>query len=102
MGVFHIALFKLKEDAKPENVKEWQRLAQGMVGQVPGLIDLRAATPMELTAPMAKGFDMGVVVVLDYVESLATFFTHPAHDEVNVLYEQVCDKSSTIGYDIEF
>lgn len=28
MGVFHIAWFKLKEDAKPENVKEWQRLAQ--------------------------------------------------------------------------
>lgn len=30
---------------------------------------------------MANGFDMGVVVLLDYVESLATFFTHPSHDE---------------------
>jgi hypothetical protein len=30
---------------------------------------------------MAKGFDMGVVVQLDYIESLATFFTHPSHDE---------------------
>jgi len=30
---------------------------------------------------MAKGFDMGVVVVLDYLESLATFFTHPSHIE---------------------
>jgi hypothetical protein len=30
---------------------------------------------------MAKGFDMGVVVLLDYVESLATFFTHPSHEE---------------------
>jgi hypothetical protein len=46
-----------------------------------GLIDLQAGSPIELTAPMAKGFDMGVVVVLDYVESLATFFTHPSHDE---------------------
>jgi hypothetical protein len=35
---------------------------------------------------MAKGFDMGVVVLLDYVESLATFFTHPSHDE----YVQLC------------
>jgi len=46
-----------------------------------GLLDLRAGSPIELTAPMAKGFDMGVVVLLDYVESLATFFTHPSHDE---------------------
>lgn len=30
---------------------------------------------------MAKGFDMGVVVLLDYLESLATFFTHPSHTE---------------------
>ena len=31
-----VALFKLKEDTDPERVKEWQRLAQGMVGKVPG------------------------------------------------------------------
>lgn len=30
---------------------------------------------------MAKGFDMGAVVLLDYLESLATFFTHPSHIE---------------------
>ncbi|KAK3046351.1 hypothetical protein LTR09_012167 [Extremus antarcticus] len=102
MPVYHIALFKLKEDADPKKVREWQDLACGMVGQVPGLLDLQAAPPLELTAPMAKGFDMGVVVVLDYLESLATFFTHPSHDEVNALYEQVCDHSSTLGYDIEF
>jgi hypothetical protein len=50
-----------------------------------GLIDLQAAPPLELTAPMAKGFDMGVVVVLDYLESLATFFTHPSHDQYESL-----------------
>lgn len=46
-----------------------------------GLISLQTGPPIELTAPMAKGFDMGAVVVLDYVESLATFFTHPSHIE---------------------
>jgi hypothetical protein len=47
----------------------------------PGLIDLRAGSPIELTASLAQGFDMGVVVLLDYVESLATFFTHESHQE---------------------
>lgn len=55
-----------------------------------GLLDLRAASPLELTAPMAKGFDMGVVCLLDYLESLATFFTHPAHKE----YVECCSAKS--------
>lgn len=52
-----------------------------MVGKVPGLISLQAGSPLEFTSHMAKGFDMGVVVLVDYSESLATFFTHPSHDE---------------------
>ncbi|KAK4175379.1 hypothetical protein QBC36DRAFT_379409 [Triangularia setosa] len=102
MPVYHVALFKLKPEADPSKVKQWQALAEGMVGQVPGLIGLQAGAPIALTAPMAKGFDMGVVVHLDYVESLATFFTHPSHEEVNELYKDVCEMGSTIGYDIEF
>ncbi|KAK4234869.1 hypothetical protein C8A03DRAFT_46880 [Achaetomium macrosporum] len=102
MPVYHVALFKLKADADPNRVQRWQRLAQEMVGKVPGLMGLQAGPPIAFTAPMAKGFDMGVVVLLDYVESLATFFTHPSHDEVNELYEEVCEQGSTVGYDIEF
>jgi len=73
-----------------------------MVGKVPGLLELRADSPIELTKPMAKGFDMGAVVLLDYVESLATFFTHPSHVEVNKLYQEVCGHESTLAFDLEF
>jgi hypothetical protein len=31
-----IALFKLKKDADPAKVKQWQNLAEGMVGNVSG------------------------------------------------------------------
>ncbi|KAK3901812.1 hypothetical protein C8A05DRAFT_16068 [Staphylotrichum tortipilum] len=102
MPVYHVALFKLKADADQKKIREWKRLAEEMVGQVPGLMDLQAGPPVEFTAALAKGFDMGVVVLLDYVESLATFFTHPSHEEVNELYEAVCEHGSTIGFDIEF
>ncbi|KKK21815.1 hypothetical protein ARAM_004344 [Aspergillus rambellii] len=97
MPVYHIALFKLKSDADPKSVRQWQDLAHAM------------------------GYDMGVVVLVDYIETLATFFTHPSHDEycshrtyllvlvhlpsiirVHELYMQVCEQGSTIGYDIEF
>ncbi|GAB1195428.1 hypothetical protein APSETT444_004687 [Aspergillus pseudonomiae] len=83
MPVYHIALFKLKSDADPIKVEQWKQEAHAMVGQVPGrcsgLLDLRADSPTEFTAPLAKGFDMAAVVLLDYLESLATFFTHPSH-----------------------
>ncbi|KAB8219493.1 hypothetical protein BDV33DRAFT_204409 [Aspergillus novoparasiticus] len=102
MPVYHIALFKLKSDADPIKVEKWKQQAHAMVGQVPGLLDLQADSPTEFTAPLAKGFDMAVVVLLDYLESLATFFTHPSHHQVNILYQEVCDHKSTIAYDIEF
>jgi hypothetical protein len=35
---------------------------------------------MEVTAALAKGYDMAVVVLLDNVGSLATFSTHHALD----------------------
>lgn len=75
------ALFKLKSNADPKRVQLWQDVAHSMVGKVPGLMALEAGPPLEFTAHMAKGFDMGVVLLVDYIESLATFFTHPSHDE---------------------
>ncbi|KAL2819640.1 hypothetical protein BDW59DRAFT_164968 [Aspergillus cavernicola] len=102
MPVYHVALFKLKPDADPDRVCQWQDLAHAMVGKVPGLLALQAGPPLEFTAHMAKGFDMGVVVTVDYTESLATFFTHPSHDKVHELYTEVCEDGSTVGYDIEF
>ena len=44
-------------------------------------MDLRAGPPIQFTEHLAKGFDMGVVALLDYTESLATFHTHPSHVE---------------------
>ncbi|CBF80167.1 Dabb family protein [Aspergillus nidulans FGSC A4] len=102
MPVYHVALFKLKPDADPNRICLWQELAHAMVGKVPGLLDLQAGPPLDFTARLAKGFDMGVVVLLDYVESLATMFTHPSHDQVHELYQEVCEDGSTVGYDIEF
>lgn len=40
---------------------------------------------------MAKGFNMGAVLLLDYVESLATLLTHPIHEEwVYLFLDRTC------------
>jgi hypothetical protein len=52
-----------------------------MVGKIPGLISLKAGQPLPISIPRAKGFDMGLVAVLEKPEDLAEYAVHPAHLE---------------------
>ncbi|KAL4876808.1 hypothetical protein BJY04DRAFT_222655 [Aspergillus karnatakaensis] len=102
MPIYHIVLFKLKPDADPVRVKRWQDVAEAMVGKVPGLISLHAGPPLEGMAERAKGFNMGVVIVVESIEALGAMFKHPSHDELHVLHKEVCEEGSGVGYDIQF
>lgn len=50
-----------------------------MVGKIPGLITLSANPPVPSSAFSSKGFDMGIVAVLESPEHLVSYATHPAH-----------------------
>ena len=52
-----------------------------MVGQIPGLRSLKTNPPLPISVPRAKGFDMGLVAVLDKKEDVAVYAAHPAHLE---------------------
>jgi hypothetical protein len=42
---------------------------------------LEAGQPLSICIPRAKGFDMGLVAVLEKAEDVATYAVHPAHLE---------------------
>ncbi|KAJ5180687.1 hypothetical protein N7492_003897 [Penicillium capsulatum] len=65
-----------------------------------GLVSLKANTPLPICLPRAKGFDMGLVAVLETPEHVATYATHPAHLEVHKMREELCE--DTLAYDMEF
>jgi hypothetical protein len=46
-----------------------------------GLVSLQANQPLPISIPRAKGFDMGLVAVLEKAEDVVTYATHPAHLE---------------------
>lgn len=46
-----------------------------------GLISLHTNPPLPISVPRAKGFDMGLVAVLESPEHVASYATHPAHLE---------------------
>jgi hypothetical protein len=74
--------------------------AKEMVGKIPGLVSLEAGQPLSICIPRAKGFDMGLVAVLEKAEDVATYAVHPAHLEVHKMREELCD--DTLAYDLEF
>ncbi|KAJ5902115.1 hypothetical protein N7495_002643 [Penicillium taxi] len=100
MTVYHIVLFRLKAGVTPAQVESWATLARNMVGTVPGLVSLQANTPLPICLPRAKGFDMGLVAVLEKPEDIATYAVHPAHLEVSKVREELCE--DTLAYDMEF
>lgn len=46
-----------------------------------GLLSMQSGTPLPISIPRAKGFDMGLVAVLETAEHVATYAVHPAHLE---------------------
>ncbi|TRX98031.1 hypothetical protein FHL15_001241 [Xylaria flabelliformis] len=72
-------LFKLKPDASPAKVAEWSALGATMVGKIPGLIKWDANRALPTTAHRAKGYDMGLVAVLEKSDDVLTYAQHPAH-----------------------
>ena len=74
-------LFRLKQGVTPAQIATWTQTAQAMVGKIPGLISLKANPPLPICVPRAKGFDMGLVAVLETPKDVEAYAVHPAHLE---------------------
>ncbi|GIJ83777.1 hypothetical protein Asppvi_002607 [Aspergillus pseudoviridinutans] len=100
MPVYHIVLVRLKPGVTQAQLANWATVAESMVGRIPGLVSMKAGQPLPISVPRAKGFDMGLVAVMESPEAVATYATHPVHLEVSKLREELCD--DTLAYDLEF
>ena len=81
MPVYHIVLFRLKPHVTATQMTEFGKAAQSMVGKVPGLLRLDPGPPHPSTAARGKGFNAGLVAVLDKAETIKVYAEHPAHLE---------------------
>ncbi|KAJ5975903.1 Dimeric alpha-beta barrel [Penicillium waksmanii] len=100
MPIYHIVLFRLKAGVTQAQLAIWSQKCKGMVGQIPGLVSMETNQPLPISVPRAKGFDMGLVAVLEKADDVATYATHPAHLEVHKMREELCE--DTLAYDLEF
>lgn len=51
------------------------------MGYTAGLLDLKADPPLAMTAHRAKGYNMGLIAILDKADDLKVYADHPAHLE---------------------
>jgi hypothetical protein len=100
MTVYHIVLFRLKQGVTKAQLTHWEETVRAMVGKIPGLQSIQVGSPLPISVPRAKGFDMGLVAVLDSAEDVAVYAVHPAHMEVHKMREELCE--DTLAYDLEF
>ncbi|PWY89703.1 hypothetical protein BO94DRAFT_534450 [Aspergillus sclerotioniger CBS 115572] len=96
MPIFHIVLFRLKKGVSASEVEAWNELGRGMVGKIPAAHQ----PPLAMTASRAKGFDMGLVAIMEKPEDLQIYANHPDHLKVQELREKLCDDA--LAYDLEF
>lgn len=78
--VKHIILWKLKDEFSPEEKSEIKKGIkeglEGLVGQVPGLIDVKVQIDGILPS---SNVDVMLDCTLDSAESLKGYAVHPAH-----------------------
>ena len=72
-------LFKLKPGVSDEKLDELKSHAKAMVGKIPGLQRIDLNVPDPVSAARAKGYNMGLVAILDKPETIAVYAQHPAH-----------------------
>ena len=51
-----------------------------------GLLEFKTNPPLAATASRAKGFDFGIVAILEKAEDLEVYAPHPAHQEYGFLF----------------
>ncbi|KAG6989792.1 hypothetical protein G7Y79_00064g094150 [Physcia stellaris] len=100
MPVYHVLLFKLKPGVSQEQIDGFCGAGKQMVGKIPGLRDFQVGPALAITAHRAKGFDMGVVAILENVADITGYGPHPAHREVHELREQITE--DTLAFDMQF
>lgn len=91
-------IFKLKEGVSEAQLAEMRTAGEAMLGKVPGLQSFQMGGVLASTAHRAKGFDMGLMTVMDDEQSVLGYATHPAHLVLHKLRESLC--TDTLVYDM--
>ncbi|PMD49032.1 stress responsive A/B barrel domain protein [Hyaloscypha variabilis F] len=91
MPVVRIILFKTKAGATEEQKNAFIDGSKALRGVVPGLLSLEIGPSIDMAR--AKGYDMGIVLVLESPAHIKIFAEHPAHLRLHDMREAISEDS---------
>jgi hypothetical protein len=96
----HIALFKVRSDATPEETQEMLRRLKLLKEEVPGVLALSCGTNF---CERAQGYTHGLVVRFPDKAALDAYQDHPKHvAALNEAIRPACEPGGILAMDYEF
>ena len=77
----HLGVFQFKPEITQEQIDECFRELAGMVGQIPGLLDIEHG-PYQSDEGLNDGFTHGFIMSFDTAKSRDEYLPHPEHVRV--------------------
>lgn len=82
--VKHFGMFQFKPEVTPEGVASCFRELVGMVGKIPGLIDVHHG-PYDSGEGLNDGFTHGFIMTFESPEARDAYLPHPEHERVKAI-----------------
>lgn len=79
--VKHYGCFQFKEGTSDTKIGECFSAMDGMVGQIPGLLDFNCG-PYDSAEGLNEGYTHGFIMTFESPEARDAYLPHPVHEEV--------------------
>ena len=97
--VKHIVMWKLKDEAegasKEENARKLKETLEGMVGQVPQIVELEVGLQMKADE---TAYDVVLTVSLKTPEDLEKYQNHPHHRQGAAFVKKIVSDRKVVDY----
>ncbi len=82
--VKHFGMFEFKPEITPDGIATCFRELVGMVGKIPGLIDVHHG-PYDSAEGLNDGFTHGFIMTFESPEARDAYLPHPEHERVKAI-----------------
>lgn len=97
----HIVMWKFQETAEGATKEENLRRVKGMLEALPGAISFIRRMEVHLNEnPNPQNYDAVLISEFDSLEDLATYTSHPAHQEISAFVAKCREGRASADYTI--
>ena len=96
----HYGMFQFKEGVTQSEIENCFATMQGMVGQIPGLLEMEHG-PYDSTEGLNDGYTHCFIMTFDSPESREAYLPHPIHEEVKELVVPKLERVVVFDFNVQ-